>query len=86
MGKTSLTVNIVEPAVLGVQMPAPTLLFSLEMHPDQLVERLLAALGRIDYRYIRTGSLIEQEWPRLTGAAAGYPVRRENPPSAARTG
>ena len=70
MGKTSLAMNIVEHAVLGSESPAPVLVLSLEMHPDELVERLLASLGRIDYGHIRTGALEADEWSRLAGATA----------------
>ena len=70
MGKTSLAMNIVEHAVLGSETPAPVLVLSLEMHPDELVERLLASLGRIDFGHIRTGALQADEWTRLASAMA----------------
>ena len=69
MGKTSLAMNIVQHATLGRQPPAPALVYSLEMGEDPLTERLVAALGRIDFGNIKTGRLDKGEGTRLPQAA-----------------
>jgi len=55
IGKTSLALDIAR--YLGVQKKIPVGLFSLEMSSDQLVDRMLAAEGRVDAWRIRTGRL-----------------------------
>ncbi len=66
MGKTSLAMNIVENA--AIKHGVPTLVFSMEMSASQLVTRMIASLGRIDQQRIRTGKLLDSEWPRFTSA------------------
>jgi len=44
--------------------------FSLEMPKEQLVMRMLSSEARVDSQRIRTGRLVEQDWPKL-GHAAG---------------
>jgi len=45
--------------------------FSLEMPKEQLVMRMLSSEARVDSQRIRTGRLVEQDWPKL-GQAAGH--------------
>lgn len=47
----------------------PSAVFSLEMPKDQLVERVLSAESRIPHQRIRTGRLLDVDWPRLAGAS-----------------
>ncbi len=68
MGKTTLAMNIVENALIS--SGAPILVFSMEMPADALVMRMLSSLGRIDQSRIRSGSLEEDDWPRLTSAVS----------------
>ena len=68
MGKTALAMNIAEYAV--IEEKSPVAFFSLEMPGNQLAMRLLGGLGRINSSRLRTGRLMDQEWPRLTTAAS----------------
>jgi replicative DNA helicase len=67
MGKTALSLNIAQH--VAVQHRIPVAVFSLEMSKESLVHRLLAAEARVDGTRLRTGFLLENEWPRLTTAA-----------------
>ena len=66
-GKTTLAMNIAEHAAMKGE---PALVFSMEMPTEQLTLRLLASMGRIDFKKLRTGRLEEADWPRLTSAAS----------------
>ncbi len=66
MGKTALAMNMVQHA--AVIDKVPTAVFSLEMSMEQLATRLLCGLGRIDSQRIRTGRLLDSDWPKLTRA------------------
>ncbi|NNC93209.1 MAG: replicative DNA helicase [Acidimicrobiia bacterium] len=44
-------------------------IFTLEMSRDEVVQRLLCSLGRIDSQKLRTGQLGEQQWQRVAAAA-----------------
>jgi len=66
MGKTAFALNIAENVALLTSRPV--LVFSLEMQSDLLAVRLLSSLGRIDQSRLRTGKLLEDDWPRLTSA------------------
>lgn len=63
MGKTALALNFVEAALLTQEKPV--LIFSLEMPADSLVMRMMSAIGRIDQGSMRSGSLNEDDWPKL---------------------
>ncbi len=67
MGKTSFALGATRYAALHAK--TPVLFFSLEMSKEQIVTRLLAAEAKVDAGRIRTGRLIDQDWPRLTRAA-----------------
>lgn len=67
MGKTAFAMNVVEHAALNQKKPV--LVFSLEMPANQLVVRMLSSLGKIDQTRIRSGNLLEDDWPRLSAAA-----------------
>ena len=64
MGKTTFAMNLAEHAALNTDKP--TLIFSLEMPADQIMNRILASLGRIDQGKIRTGQLDENDWASLS--------------------
>jgi replicative DNA helicase len=66
MGKTSLAMNIAQHASLIEKTGVAV--FSLEMSKEQLVMRLLSSVGRIDSQRIRTGKLLNEDWPKLTRA------------------
>ncbi|HKC60149.1 MAG TPA: replicative DNA helicase, partial [Myxococcales bacterium] len=44
-------------------------IFSLEMTKEQLVMRMLSSEARVDSQRIRTGRLVESDWPKLAHAA-----------------
>ena len=67
MGKTAFAMNIVEHTALN--QDRPVLVFSLEMPANQLVVRMLSSLGKIDQTRMRSGNLLEDDWPRLSSAA-----------------
>ncbi|WP_094752637.1 replicative DNA helicase [Psychromonas sp. CD1] len=64
MGKTTFAMNMAEYAALNADKP--TLIFSLEMPAEQIMNRMLASLGRIDQSKIRTGQLDENDWASLS--------------------
>ncbi len=66
MGKTTLAMNIAEHA--AIKHDIPIAIFSMEMSALQLVMRLFSSLGQIDQTRLRTGSLDELDWPKLTMA------------------
>lgn len=71
MGKTTLGLNLVENALTLTagrtdKATAPAFVFSLEMPEDQLMLRMLASLGRLNLRGLRTGKLKDHEWDKLT--------------------
>jgi replicative DNA helicase len=66
MGKTSLAMNIAENVAVGSDKAVA--IFSMEMSGEQLVRRMLTSLGRINAQRVRTGSLQEDDWSRLTSA------------------
>ncbi|MCA9309472.1 replicative DNA helicase [Candidatus Saccharibacteria bacterium] len=68
MGKTTLVGNLVQN--IAMHENQATLLFSLEMSKDQLVDRMLAAESGVDAWNIRTGNLSDQDFEKL-GAAMG---------------
>ena len=66
MGKTALAINIAEHVAL--QEDLPVAVFSMEMGTSQLAIRIVGSIGRIDQGRLRTGKLIDDEWPRLSDA------------------
>ncbi len=66
MGKTSLALNI---AVHAAKTAGKAVaVFSLEMSSNQLVQRLLSAEARIDAQRLRTGSIKDDDWGKISGA------------------
>ncbi len=63
MGKTSLVLNMAQNA--AVRQKVPIALFSLEMSKEQLVQRMLCAEAMVDQQRVRTGNLLETDWPKL---------------------
>jgi len=66
MGKTSLAINIAEHVALNEGLPVAV--FSMEMGASQLAVRIVGSIGRIDQGHLRTGTLTDDEWPRLSEA------------------
>ena len=67
MGKTTVAMNMVEYSVLHQEKPV--LVFSLEMPASQLITRMMSSVGKIDQTRMRSGQLMEDDWPRLSNAA-----------------
>ena len=67
MGKTSFCLNVAQHA--AIQEHIPVAIFSLEMSKEQLVQRLLCSVARVDSHKLRTGYLSDADWPRLTTGA-----------------
>jgi len=67
MGKTAFAMNMVEHATLN--QDRPVLVFSLEMPASSLIMRMLSSIGKIDATRMRSGNLVEDDWPRLSSAA-----------------
>jgi replicative DNA helicase len=68
MGKTMLATNIAEHVAIKMRMPV--LIFSMEMPGEAIVMRLLSSLCRIDQLRIRTGKLLDEDWPRMTSTVS----------------
>lgn len=68
MGKTAFSLNLVQNAAL--KGDASVAVFSLEMSKDQLVHRMLAAQSHVELKKIKTGTLDENDWPRIIDAMA----------------
>jgi replicative DNA helicase len=64
MGKTSLAMNIAEHAALRQKLAV--LVFSLEMPADQLTQRLVGSVGRIDQKDLKAGRLTDANWSRVS--------------------
>ena len=69
MGKTAFALNLIEYAATHAEKPVPSVIFSLEMSKEQLVQRMLCSLAKVDAGRLRTGHLGESDWPKLTMAA-----------------
>ena len=66
MGKTAFSINIGENVAIDSGLPVAV--FSMEMGGAQLAMRMLGSVGRLDQHRLRTGRLIDEDWPRLTHA------------------
>jgi replicative DNA helicase len=69
MGKTAFCLNMVEYATIHADKPVPAAVFSLEMSKEQLVQRMLCSVARIDASRVRNGKLAQSEFPTLVTAA-----------------
>ena len=63
VGKTAFALNVAQN--IGTKLGLTVAIFSLEMGAESLVDRMLAAEGVINSRYIRTGQLTDEEWQKL---------------------
>lgn len=66
MGKTALVLNMAQNA--AVRAKVPVAIFSLEMSKEQLVQRMLCGEAMVDQQRVRTGDLLDADWPKLTRA------------------
>ena len=66
MGKTSFALGIVSHAAVHARVPV--LLFSLEMSHLELTQRMLCSEAAVDASRMRTGHLLESDWPKISSA------------------
>ncbi|HEY7565165.1 MAG TPA: replicative DNA helicase [Acidimicrobiia bacterium] len=66
MGKSALTLNIATNVAVTGKVVA---LFSLEMAKEEVVQRILCSVGRVDSAKLRTGQLGPAQWDHVVGAA-----------------
>jgi len=66
VGKTAFALNIAQN--VAIKTGENVAIFSLEMGAEQLVMRILCAEGNIDAQRLRTGSLTDEDWAKLTMA------------------
>ncbi|WP_342433735.1 replicative DNA helicase [Neobacillus sp. FSL H8-0543] len=66
VGKTAFALNIA--ANVATKTDENVAIFSLEMGAEQLVMRMLCSEGNIDAQRLRTGSLTDDDWGKLTMA------------------
>ena len=66
VGKTAFALNIAQN--VATKTDENVAIFSLEMGAEQLVMRMLCAEGNIDAQRLRTGSLTDEDWRKLTMA------------------
>ena len=67
MGKTAFVLNMAE--YISMHSKVPTVIFSLEMGKESLVNRLLAMNSKVDSQSILTGDLKDSEWADLMESA-----------------
>ncbi|HIH2762433.1 MAG TPA: replicative DNA helicase [Candidatus Azoamicus sp. MARI] len=68
MGKSTLAINIAENVTINNKKPV--ILFSMEMSMDQVSNRMLSSLGRINLHKLRCGNIDQTDWPRLSNSVA----------------
>ncbi len=64
VGKTAFALNIAE--YVAMVNHVPTAIFSLEMSKVQLAKRLISMNSKVDSQHIRTGTLEDDEWAKIT--------------------
>ncbi|MBR4026363.1 MAG: replicative DNA helicase [Lachnospiraceae bacterium] len=67
MGKTAFVLNIAQYVAFRENMC--TVIFSLEMSKEQLVNRLFSLESRVDAQALRTGKLSDSDWEQLVEGA-----------------
>ena len=65
MGKTALSMNIVENFLLNKEVEGGVLAFSLEMSAESLTTRLLASNAKIDQQKVRSASMNQNDLKRF---------------------
>lgn len=66
MGKTSFAMGLASHA--AVELRVPVLVFSLEMSHLEITQRLLCGEARVDSTRMRSGRLLESDWPKISHA------------------
>jgi replicative DNA helicase len=68
MGKTAFVMNCAQNSALNHSIP--TLVFSLEMSKESLIERVLCSEARVESPKLRSGFLETRDWINITKAAS----------------
>jgi replicative DNA helicase len=66
VGKTAFALNIAQN--VAIRHKIPVAVFSLEMSKDQLAQRMLCSEGEVDAQRLKTASLSDTGWKKLTRA------------------
>lgn len=66
VGKTALALNIAQNIAIRHKMPVA--IFSLEMSKEQLAQRMLCSEAEVDAQKLKTASLSDNGWKKLTRA------------------
>ena len=67
MGKTAFALNIAMRS--AIEYSTPSVVFSLEMSKEQLMQRMLCTRAKVDLANLRRGFLTDADWSRLYDAA-----------------
>ena len=67
MGKSAFVLNIA--SYVASRQNVPTLIFSLEMSKEQMVNRILASEGNVESMRIKNGNLESEDWQKLGEAS-----------------
>ncbi|GMA63659.1 replicative DNA helicase [Alicyclobacillus fastidiosus] len=81
VGKTAFALNVAQN--VAVRSGVPVAIFSLEMSKDQLVQRMLCAEAYIEGQKLRTGTLDDEDWPKLSmgvSALSNSPIYIDDSP------
>lgn len=67
MGKTAFVLNLAQH--VAVRNKVPTMIFSLEMSKEQLINRVMSMESNVDSQAMRTGKLNSSDWEKLIEGA-----------------
>lgn len=67
MGKSAFATSILE--YVGTKEKIPCAFFSLEMSKEQMAQRMLCAIAKLNANKVRTGFLAQSDWGKLMDAA-----------------
>lgn len=66
MGKTTLAINIAEHVAIVLQKPVAV--WSFEMQPEELGDRMLSSQADVDANRVRSGNLDDADWANVAAA------------------
>ncbi|MFC1540607.1 replicative DNA helicase [Candidatus Margulisiibacteriota bacterium] len=66
VGKTALALNVAQ--TVAIKYKIPVAIFSLEMSKEQLAQRMLCSEAEVDAQRLKTASLSDTGWKKLTRA------------------
>lgn len=64
MGKTTYSLNLVEHGMWATDLPV--IVFSVEMPSDQMMLKMIASIGGVDFQKLRTADLDDEDWARIS--------------------